>query len=116
MNIAIQVFVEKKETFTNIIFYIPCQGISPDQKLATYPKFRKSPFEDKIGNLYIVGPVCVASNKEERSGLYRYRKKHQLTQRYLNIPQMTILELANVLSMSVYAICGQEIEETELIA
>lgn len=66
--------------------------------------------------MYIGGPVCVASNKEERSGLYRYRKKHQLTQRYLNIPQMTILELANVLSMSVYAICGQEIEETELIA
>ena len=30
LNIAIQVFVEKEETFTNIIFYRPCQGISPD--------------------------------------------------------------------------------------
>lgn len=72
-------------------------------------------FEDKIRNLYIGGPVCVASSKEERTGLFRYRKEHHLTQHYLNIPQMTILELANVLSMSVYAICGQEIEEMELL-
>lgn len=72
-------------------------------------------FEDKSRNLYIGGPVNIASDKEERNGLYRYRKRHDLPQRYLNVPQITVLELANILSMSVYAICGQEITEMELL-
>ncbi|UWO25421.1 hypothetical protein NQ534_02705 [Marvinbryantia formatexigens DSM 14469] len=71
--------------------------------------------EDRDKNLYIGGPVNITTDTEQRNGIYYYRKKHHLTQRYLNIPRMTVLELANILSMSAYVICGQKIEETEIL-
>ena len=52
---------------------------------------------------------------EEKSGLYHYRRRHQLSQRKLNIPRMSIMKLAGILSMSLFSLCGLEISEAELM-
>ena len=49
-------------------------------------------FSDAENNFYIGGPVSLATDKEEKSGLYHYRRRHQLSQRKLNIPRMSIIE------------------------
>ena len=54
-------------------------------------------------------------DKEEKSGLYHYRRRHQLSQRKLNIPRMSIMKLAGILSMSLFSLCGLEISEAELM-
>ena len=72
-------------------------------------------FEDREKNLYIAGPASTVSGTELRSGLMHYRKKHQLAQRYLNIPHITLTEAANLLSMSVYALTGEETDESGIL-
>lgn len=72
-------------------------------------------FSDAENNFYIGGPVSLATDKEEKSGLYHYRRRHQLSQRKLNIPRMSIMKLAGILSMSLFSLCGLEISEAELM-
>ena len=72
-------------------------------------------FSDAENNFYIGGPVSLAMDKEEKSGLYHYRRKHQLSQRKLNISRMSIMKLAGILSMSLFSLCGLEISEAELM-
>ena len=59
--------------------------------------------------------MSLATDKEEKSGLYHYRRRHQLSQRKLNIPRMSIMKLAGILSMSLFSLCGLEISEAELM-
>ena len=72
-------------------------------------------FSDAENNFYIGGPVSLATDKEEKSGLYHYRRRHQLSQRKLNISRMSIMKLAGILSMSLFSLCGLEISEAELM-
>lgn len=72
-------------------------------------------FVDAEKNLYIGGPAAMVSGTELHAGLVHYRKKHQLTQRYLNLPHIALTEAANLLSMSVCAITGEETDESQLL-
>lgn len=85
-------------------------GIYMEQEWAAYMIFT-----DERENLYIGGPVNTESEQDERNNLYQYRRKHSLSYRFQKMPQLSLLETANLLSMALYGITGQCIEEGELL-
>lgn len=72
-------------------------------------------FFDLEKNLYIAGPANISSGEGEKSRIYHYRRQHRLSQRYLHIPRLTVMEMANLLSLSLLVVNGECVDEVSLM-
>lgn len=72
-------------------------------------------FTDEEENLYVGGPASTASIESERSRLYHYRRTHRLSQKYLQFPRLTIMEMANQLSLALFGVKGEQMDEMALL-
>lgn len=72
-------------------------------------------FFDQEQNLYIGGPADNASAVSEKSRAYQYRRNHHLPQKYLRIPKCSVMEMANLLAMALFAVNGQQMDEMQLL-
>lgn len=72
-------------------------------------------FADGEKNLYVGGPASTASQESEKSRLYHYRRTHALSQKYLQIPRLTLMEMANQLSLALFGAAGERRNELALL-
>lgn len=72
-------------------------------------------FVDERENLYVGGPASTASLESEKSRMYHYRRTHGLSQKYLQFPRLTLMEMANQLSMALFGVKGECRNELALL-
>lgn len=85
-------------------------GIFLEEEWAAYGVFM-----DKEGHLCIGGPADLSSLKDKKKRVYHYKRIHNIPQGYLHIPSLTITEMANLLSMALFGINGELVDEMQLL-
>lgn len=69
-------------------------------------------FADECGNFYIGGPGCMENSQQK---MYEYKRKHNLSKKFMDMSRMLPTEAANLLSIMLGIWNNQYMEEIELL-